>query len=1100
MRTAVTSVLLTIAVAPALAGEYRVPLMPTAPTLDAIVEASEWAIAARIDGFGWNGDIEPRRATAYIGATESHLYIAIRSQLPDEGELLAEVDRDSENLVFDDSVEVWVDPNFGTERGYRYQMLANSRGHRWYKAHAYGGLPDDPIWRGDWPLASGFVEGEWHCEVAVPLDQIAPGRDVTEGSFGINVCRNWKQEWAFSSLGTRQYAPTDGFTFTRGGPVVSCALGGDPFDGKVEIALSVLNTGPARAEVDASLLLQRDVMPELKARERLELAPGETREVVLSVTDVATKRYTLTAEARSPDGGTTHFSRGISWRATGPVHWATRRKVILPVDFEFAYYPYLNLIRINADVSNLPADATLERLTATVRAKGGPVIATVQFDDLVNGKQEAMATLPPLEGEYEIALQATGPGVPPDEVVKSFERTVFPWEHNDLGKSTRVYPPFTPIAVAGGRVSTVLRDHQMNAAGLWDQVNARGRDLLARPMRWEVRAGGAQAAVEPGTLRFRSVAENEATAEASFTAGPLRADLLASWDYDGMMKVDLTLNPTGGVPLDALDLVIPLNGSEATHIHAMGDGIRNTIYTRVPDGTGVVWTADQVRANDLPERFCTYIYVGTPVRGLAWFAENDAGWSWNPETPNLELVRTGNEVQLRVHLVNQPTVIESPRTITFGLLAAPIKPRIPETWRHIYRRGNYSLLGTDVNWLALGDCGSVYPAGCDMYLWEMIARGNREQLTDAEVEQVVEYGKRYFEPYGEERVNTFAVHARYNLRARYGTKMIFYYNRASFQAAPEFETFKDEWCLTDYRSVPKGNGIWEIKVVPSESYIDHALYWYGKSFDIGGNQGVYWDNWFFAGTYNTVMTSAYRRPDGRVVPSTGIWGLRELSKRTFQYMNERGMLPVTMPHMTSTQILPLHSFATVQYDWEWKYSEGDVQYRFPRDYILLVSNGELAGTWPVLLSDHGPEADDPWVARTFAAVAMVHELDCPYPAWSEVGRSQLALFEPVDRILQNPRVRAYRYWDDTPPPVRSANPDLPTIVYSVPGEEAVFAVVSYAEDEVLTDLTIDSDALGLAGPYTVTNTETGAELPVIAGRLSVPLAKHDVLVARVVPR
>ena len=36
------------------------------------------------------------------------------------------------------------------------------------------------------------------------------------------------------------------------------------------------------------------------------------------------------------------------------------------------------------------------------------------------------------------------------------------------------------------------------------------------------------------------------------------------------------------------------------------------------------------------------------------------------------------------------------------------------------------------------------------------------------------------------------------------------------------------------------------------------------------------------------------REDGSIVPSNGIWGLRELVKRTFVYMNELGMRPITM--------------------------------------------------------------------------------------------------------------------------------------------------------------------------------------------------------------
>ena len=61
---------------------------------------------------------------------------------------------------------------------------------------------------------------------------------------------------------------------------------------------------------------------------------------------------------------------------------------------------------------------------------------------------------------------------------------------------------------------------------------------------------------------------------------------------------------------------------------------------------------------------------------------------------------------------------------------------------------------------------------------------------------------------------------------------------------------------------------------------------------------------------------AYRRDDGAVVPTVGVWGLRELCKRTFAMMNELGMPPIRFPHVTSFSRLPTLSFATVQCDWE----------------------------------------------------------------------------------------------------------------------------------------------------------------------------------------
>jgi hypothetical protein len=421
-------------------------------------------------------------------------------------------------------------------------------------------------------------------------------------------------------------------------------------------------------------------------------------------------------------------------------------------------------------------------------------------------------------------------------------------------------------------------------------------------------------------------------------------------------------------------------------------------------------------------------------------------------------------------------------------------------WRYRFFRDNYHLLGTDINWLALGDCGSVYPAGKDLLLWETIKQGSLGQLTAAQEQAVIDRGRAYFAPYGPDAVETFIRHARHNFESHRGAKMVFYYNRASCQLFDEFETFKDEWCLDDFRAVGKGNGRGEIKIVPSASYIDYNLYWYARSFELAGNQGVYWDNWFIAPSFNTAMTDAYRREDGSVVPAAGIWGLRELAKRTFVMMNERGIRPVTFPHMTSFSPLPLLSFATVQYDWEWKYSEGDVQDRYRREYLQLVSTGELAGAWPVLLGDQGPLADDPWTQRTFTAVRIVHELDGGGgfgSAWMKSHQENYRrLAALVLAMLDRPGLVVYKYWEDRPSPVMASHADVPTIVYSLPGREALVAAVSYAREDLEVTLRADLAALGLPGDCTVMDVETGSRLAIRDGRLVFPLKRHDIKLLR----
>jgi len=49
------------------------------------------------------GKLQRRRARGFIGATPTHLYVAIQTQLPDEGALLSEVKTDSLKAAYDDA-------------------------------------------------------------------------------------------------------------------------------------------------------------------------------------------------------------------------------------------------------------------------------------------------------------------------------------------------------------------------------------------------------------------------------------------------------------------------------------------------------------------------------------------------------------------------------------------------------------------------------------------------------------------------------------------------------------------------------------------------------------------------------------------------------------------------------------------------------------------------------------------------------------------------------------------------------------------------------------------------------------------------------------
>ena len=1092
---------------------YVVPIMKTAPVLDGHVDEDEWKCAVGFDGLSHQGKLEERRARAYIGATRTHIYVGIITEMPPEGELIADRKVRTANLVWDDSVEVWVNATPESETYVSYQMLANSLGYECYQPSAIGNVPREEYygWNGEYRIVNGFHDGFWHCEIEIATDRVEKGRLATEGKWGLNVCRNWKMPWTFSNLGNRAYTADEDIVFQfveDGAAAIQVKHAKDPTTKDVKATMSIYNPGTKTLDLSAHFHLKRNLMPDVGVSEDITVAPGETKEISFADHDMVSNKFTLLTMVSEKDGPFV-YTRHYLWGPPRENRWESVSRDLIPVDFEFAYYPSANKMRVMADITSLSEDARLERIDFEIRKKGGETVKafSIASSEFKGQTKEVRFDLPPLDGDYEVVSQPVGRGIPEEPLVKEFIRYKYEWEGLGLGKSRKVYHPFTPIRVEGSTLHTAMKEYDMNGLGLMDSVRTMDQmkigveDVLAGPMTYKAIVAGKSVTPTDAKLSILDVADDVVTGQSSAKLGEIDLDTRCTLDYDGTMRIDLTLSSETATDIESMDLEIPFAAEVSKMMHAMTDGIRYPIVTGpIPEGTGVVWTARDIIPNDMPHGFCTYIFIGDAQRGLCWFAENDFGWSWDSEKPNLELIRNDDgTLTMKVHFVNKPLVVSEPRTITFGLLGAPIKPRL-EGSRHKFYTDNYSILGCDRHWYALGICGSVYPAGRDMKLWEAIRKANKKAFTDSEIEEFIAYGRKHFEPYGwDHHTAEFVDLASRNLKNRVGTTMVFYYNRSSSPVYDEYHTFADEWGMEDFNS-RASRAPYEAKIVPSESYFDFALYWYGRSFDIAGNTGVYVDNNYFCACRNTEMTAAYTKDDGTIMPSSGIWGLRELAKRTFTYLNERGMFPFNMNHMTTTQILPINAFYTVQYDWELHLGEGDCHDRYSAEYLQLVSNGDHAGTWPIVLHDQGKLEYDEWTLRTFEGVCTTHELIIDRYVWHHepvrADSPELPLHRklrmPICDIVQQPGCDVFRYWDKRPQPVTATNnPLLRTIIYSVKGKEAIVAVSNFDTKNDTAVLKIDAAALGFDDGYKAVEMESGEEVDVSKDEITVPLRKHD---------
>jgi len=296
-----------------------------------------------------------------------------------------------------------------------------------------------------------------------------------------------------------------------------------------------------------------------------------------------------------------------------------------------------------------------------------------------------------------------------------------PWLGNTLGISTKVQPPWTPIApqksaVSGQKAEGVAfscwgRTYRVNGGGLLTGIDTKAqsgldqapRDILAGPVKVELVQDGKAVTLAPGAApRDVQVADHQASWSGALSGGGWRIETAVTLEYDGyaLHRVRI-VPPQPGARVDALRLVVPLKGEYATQLHAVGGGpgqwFRHTVnsLTLDPARSGRLWHSGQSSVlSDKPVNeeygvaqlagnFRPYVWLGGATRGLAFMADNDKDWvpadkAEMKQHPSIEVVRGDDGVCLVLNLVARPFAFDRARTVEFSLQATPIRPVTPD--------------------------------------------------------------------------------------------------------------------------------------------------------------------------------------------------------------------------------------------------------------------------------------------------------------------------------------------------------------------------------------------------------------------------------------
>lgn len=461
------------------------PPIGTAPTIDGVIDEDEWKQAVRNVGLvsQETRSLSLRQGVFWLARDETNVYVAVKTEVASDGRILSRAvpsgDLDVRATFLDDSIELVFDPGPGrglTDRTC-YHIVANARGALYDWAVTFDGQSRSAnlAWRAkDLQISQQIVDGWWHVEIAVPLASLGATRQDRHETWGIRVARNWKRP--AESADRDERAPLPLVTWDASAPVVRVLSLHENWERpRIELAIANPHEETMAAKVYLSDTWHRD--PPRKIVQEVTIAPGHQELIALDGRDGGPEGLHVTEiRVTSLDGNRVDYRRKFTWsmhRTEDP--WTVGREQIQAVDLQLKYYPYEGRIRFRANLESLAARQRITGAEARITPNGEngrPATEplwrrSVVFDqDLTEGTYE-IPELP--EGKYLFALHLSGgDGVPKEPVTQPFVRQVFPWEHNKLGISDEVMPPFEPLEVDGRQVSAVLRKHIHGPGGLWE--------------------------------------------------------------------------------------------------------------------------------------------------------------------------------------------------------------------------------------------------------------------------------------------------------------------------------------------------------------------------------------------------------------------------------------------------------------------------------------------------------------------------------------------------------------------------------------------------------------------------------------------------------
>jgi len=307
--------------------------------------------------------------------------------------------------------------------------------------------------------------------------------------------------------------------------------------------------------------------------------------------------------------------------------------------------------------------------------------------------------------------------------------------------------------------------------------------------------------------------------------------------------------------------------------------------------------------------FRPFIWLGDEDRGLAWFSESDENWFNSNPNQVTEIIRVGNEVTLRLHLINIPIQLNPERgrgksrlVYTFGLQATPVKTVTKDVWDYRITHVSQGTFGAETR---LNIREETLDQLKELGVKAIVVH---EHWTDIEGYTSTTYGD-------DLRKLVKACHER-------GLQLLIYFGFLISDLAPEWSLWGDE-CIV----LPKG-GYFPYNYPPQpvqNAYIvcyrsvwqDFLADGIARLMDEYDIDGVYLDGTEYPWPCeNRRHGCGYKKPDGSIGKTYPIFATREMMKRIYTIVKTRKPEGQVNVHNSTCMTIPTLAWATSYWDGE----------------------------------------------------------------------------------------------------------------------------------------------------------------------------------------